>query len=275
MKPPVQRIGFLLVMAFLAAAPRMDSEDLVSLGNAALARGNYAAAQELYQRAGEQITDPGLVAFNRGVAFYHQGDYSRAEVQFRLCHTDAPGLRRVRTLYNLAACLLHQAGERDFARLDEAINLYEECLGVPETSEELVKLSRHNLELARLLLAQARARPPKPPEDPSHPDPPSSKTPLSSDSGAERIGPDSGTPPSPENKTQRPPDRGQDSSISNQTPPPGAGNLEVIPDRDELVPISPEEAARYLQEAVQRVLQEQQAYRQRTSKAPSGSVLDW
>jgi tetratricopeptide (TPR) repeat protein len=275
MKKTVRGIWFLVVPALLAAASRMAPEELVNLGNAALARGDYAAAQGWYQRAGERITDPGLVAFNRGVTFYHQGDPSRAEIQFRLCRSDAAGFRRARTLYNLAACLLQQAGERDFARLTEAIDLYEECLRLPAREEDLVKKSQHNLELARLLLAQARARPPKPPEDPPTPDRPASKPPLSGGSAADRTGSTSGTSPSPENKTPRPPERGPDSALSNQTPPPGAGNLDVIPDKDELVPISPEEAARHLQEAVQRVLQEQQAFRQRTIKAPLVSVRDW
>jgi hypothetical protein len=56
---------------------------------------------------------------------------------------------------------------------------------------------------------------------------------------------------------------------------PGEGSLPVIPDREELVPMSKEEAEAHLRQATERVLQEGRAHRQRSLRVPSSKVRDW
>ena len=54
-----------------------------------------------------------------------------------------------------------------------------------------------------------------------------------------------------------------------------AGTLPVIPDSDELAPMSREDAEAHLRQAVQKVMQEGRAYRQRSVRVPSDKVRDW
>jgi hypothetical protein len=53
-----------LGLAWGVAAP----DDLVRQGNAAYARGRFADALDLYTRAEERTTDPGLIAFIKDAA---------------------------------------------------------------------------------------------------------------------------------------------------------------------------------------------------------------
>ena len=56
---------------------------------------------------------------------------------------------------------------------------------------------------------------------------------------------------------------------------PGEGNLPAVPDRDEMVPLPPEDAAAHLQQAAGRVLREQREHRTRSLKGPVPGVKDW
>ena len=78
------------------------TEELVRQGDAAFERGDYSAAVDLYTRAEDAITDPGLVAFNKGAALYRlalaaDDEASRrqwfreAELHYRRCLEDAVG----------------------------------------------------------------------------------------------------------------------------------------------------------------------------------------
>ena len=56
---------------------------------------------------------------------------------------------------------------------------------------------------------------------------------------------------------------------------PGKGNLGTLPDTDQVVPLSPEQAAAHLRQAVERILAESRGYRQQSSRTLSRDVLDW
>jgi tetratricopeptide (TPR) repeat protein len=263
----------LLAAALFSAAGAALPEDLVRQGNAALARGDYSRALEALEAAEERTTDPGLVAFNKAVALYHQGDPARAELSFRLSLENAPAPRRARAMYNLAVCLVQEAGDRDARKLEEAVGLLERYLREAESGIVPAAHVRHNLELAKHLWVEARARPPQKndtsPEDDRSPRPPAEETKhglTSSDPGAARG---SGE------KTRVPAEPGRDPLGTDQLPAPGTGNLAAIPDAAQLAPMSPEDAARHLQQATERVLNERRAYRQRTLRPPSGTVRDW
>src|SRR5438128_209220 len=60
-----------ILLAVLGAAPIPDAETLLREGHTAFARGDYAEAASLYERAGLRATDPGVVAFNLAGAKYH------------------------------------------------------------------------------------------------------------------------------------------------------------------------------------------------------------
>jgi tetratricopeptide (TPR) repeat protein len=270
------RAAALLALALMAAAPAGAPDDRVREGTAALARRDFDAALQSFAAAEERTTDPGLVAFDEGVAFYHRGDFALAERHFRQCLEDAAGPRRARALYNLAACLVQQAGERDARRLAAAADLYEECLRQEGADAPLAGAARHNLELTKLLWVLARARADEHKDNPDAPDDdPAKPPPRSQESSGSQAEAGLGNPQGAGKQTPVGPDGGKNPGEADQQPLPGEGSLQAIPDKDDLVPMSPEEAARHLQQAVDEVLKERRAYRQRTMKVPSGKVLDW
>jgi tetratricopeptide (TPR) repeat protein len=263
-------------LALVGAGPApVPPDELVRQGNGAVARQKYAEAVKLYEQAEGQATDPGLVAFNEGVAFYQQGDYARAEAQFRLARQDATGRRRVWADYDLAANLIQAAGDRDAAKLAEAIGLLEECLRNDETDERLAANARHNLELAKLLWLQAKARPnpqkDKPPDEENpQPPPPPKPQPNQQPGGDDGTGGKQGL-----GQNERGQQDGQKPAQADGQPAPGEGTLPVIPDREELVPMSREEAEAHLRQATERVMQEGRAHRRGSVRVPSGKVRDW
>jgi tetratricopeptide (TPR) repeat protein len=265
-------------LALVAAGPSAAPPDeLVRRANGAVARQQYGDALKLYERAEERATDPGLVAFDEGVALYQQGDYAQAEVRFRLALQGATPLRRAWAAYDLAASLLQTAGERDVAKLAEAVNLFEDCLRREETDDRLAADARHNLELAKMLWAQAKARPdtkqdraPKEDDNPKSPPPraPEDTRHQGADEG-------SGNPKGSGDRARVTPENGAEPTKGDGQQAPGEGNLPVIPDREELVPMSKEEAEAHLRQATERVLKEGRAHRQRALRVPSSKVRDW
>lgn len=266
-------------LTLAAAAPAsVPPDELVRRANGALGRKQYIDALKLYDRAEERSTDPGLVAFDEGVTLYQKGDYAEAEVHFRLARHDAIGRRQVFAAYNLAASIVQLPGDADPAKLAEAIRLFEECLGHDDTDEHLAADARHNLELAKMLWVQAKARPnpskEKPPDDPDeNPKPPQLKPEPQPRPGQ---GDDSASPTN--GNAQRTPgaaDQGQEPIKADGQKAPGDGNLPVIPDRDELAPMSREEAEAHLRQAIEKVLKEGRSHRQHSQKPPSSKVRDW
>src|SRR6516164_1882882 len=98
-----------LALALVSAAPPEEADRLVRLGNEAFDREDYAAAMVYYTQAEDHITDPGLVAFNKGAALYRLGRFREAELHYLRCREDAAGERRARLLYDLANAILQQA----------------------------------------------------------------------------------------------------------------------------------------------------------------------
>ena len=89
------------------------------------------------------------------------------------------------------------------------------------------------------------------------------------------MGPDpdpsqSGVRPSPDELTDP---NGNPLATNQRTP--GKGNLAVLPDSDELVPMTPEDAEAYLRQAVERILGERREYQQQAARSTSRDVLDW
>ena len=111
------RLLLLPCAVLVIAATNSDSspDAVIRRGNEAFARGDYAEALALYQRAEERTSDPGLSAFNQGMARYQlarldpSGDYvglREAAALFRCCTAlDSP--RRVEAFFGMANALLY------------------------------------------------------------------------------------------------------------------------------------------------------------------------
>jgi Ca-activated chloride channel family protein len=276
----------LVAVALMGAAPAGDPLDLVRQGNAAYDRQDYAAAVDRYTAAEERIADPGMVAFNEAAALYRlaglpeggarrAGLYREAELHYRRSLEDAEGRRRAEALYGLGNSLLQQGRGADAYR--EAVRAYGQCLAEQSLPPDLAEDARHNLELAKLLLLQAKAAK-KDEQDSSeeNSDDPMKRPPQRPDStqpGATRQA--FGTPSPNGDKVRAATQAGEQPVKTNDTPPPGEGTLPPVPDKDELVPMAPEDAAAHLEKAAARVLRESREHRQLSARPPSASVKDW
>jgi tetratricopeptide (TPR) repeat protein len=267
-----------LTATLLAATPAADPEDNVRRGNAAFDREDYETALKFYAQAEERITNPGLVAFNKGAALYRTGDFRGAEMHYRRCLEEATGARRATMLYDLANCILMQSKGADAKLLRHALDCYALCLREPECAEALRADASHNLELTKLLWVKARqARPNKEGSDPDEkkdqnkPEPkqPDEKTP----GGAE---PSPGkAEPSPTVDPQRPDPRDPRQPIPVDMQAPGSGTLPPVPDKAESKPMQPEDAARHLERALERVLRERREHQLRMAPGRRRDIPDY
>jgi Ca-activated chloride channel family protein len=268
--------SFFLLPGMLGAIFSGKPEDFVRQGNAAFAHGDFAAAADSYRCAEDGATDPGLVAFNEATALYHLGQYRQAELHYRYARTDATGLRLARLLYNLGNCLLQQAQDRDARRLKEAVDCYERCLQQEQADATLSADARHNLELARLLWLKAKSR-----KDAGDPRPSEQENDNEFPRNEQDAGP-RGARTAMLDERGRPqavagaqPDPGTTPAGTDQTPPPGKGNLPTLPDMDDLAPLSTEDAAEHLKQAATRILHERQEHLRLTVPTLPSSVKDW
>jgi tetratricopeptide (TPR) repeat protein len=282
-----------------SAAPAPDADDLIRRGNAAFDRGDYAAAARYYLKAEEHTTDPGLVAFNKAAALYGEGKYEEAENHYWLCLGDtgprlaaflkrspdrdlpaklrAAGARLPRVLYNLGNCVLQRSQGTNPDLLEKAVTLYDHCLRLVKNETKFKADARHNLELAKEFLRRHPRRPP--PRDQSDDDSNNNnQTPKPRNNpGGEQSEPGS------EQEPRRDPDsaatgdeaNAQEKAAATDQTLPGRGNLRTLPDEDNLIRLSPEEAEAHLRQALQRILGKRREYRQQATKNPPRSVMDW
>jgi tetratricopeptide (TPR) repeat protein len=276
-------IGLVLVgvtVLLIGAGTGQPPDDLVRAGNDAFARNDLDAAESLYRQAEERAADPGLVAFNKGTTLYLRGEFRRAELCFRRALGDAaiPAARRDRALYNLGNCLVRQAGETDIKQLQMAIDCFD--MVVHETNDPGMHADAgHNLEVAKLLWAKARARRPPGERDPdwdessdSRPPRDPGKTETSIDNAKENGG-----------KTLEPGakvDGGKETGpgLAPRESPravPARGNLPVLPDTGDVEPLSAEQAHAVLQRAAERLQRERQKLREDAIQGDRPRVNDW
>jgi Ca-activated chloride channel family protein len=280
-------LAFVFVAAaLLGAGAAADPLDLVRQGNAAYDREEYAAAVDCYTAAEDRIADPGLVAFNEAAALYRlaglpesgprrAGLYREAELHYRRCLEDAEGRRRAEALYGLGNSLLQQA--RGATAYRQAVRAYEQCLAEEGLAPDLAEDARHNLELAKLLLLQAKASKKDQDESPEeNPDDPMKRPPQRPDSSqtgsAQQM---VGTPGPNGDKVQAKVQQGEQPVKTDEPPPPGQGTLPPVPDKDQLVPMAPEDAAAHLEKAAARVLRERREHQHLAARPPSAAVKDW
>ncbi len=274
---------FLALSWLIPSAP--DPEKWLTEGHAAFARGDYAEAAALYERAEMYSDDPRRAAFYLAGAKYHLAlkteglspELQEAEQLYRCCLNPADP-RRPHALLGLGNCLLHKAGERDIVSLRTALACYDQCLQALGRDDPLTADVRYNREKARLLLLQLVPLPEgmsgdRPPRDdmlnPFPPRPDRPPTPMQ----AGPLGPDgnseAGAAAGAANAEQGA------ATKTNDTPPPGKGNLEPIRDEVSVPPISVHDATEHLKLAANNVLLERQKYHRRAERASATGVKDW
>lgn len=265
-----------------AGSPHAQTpDDLIRLANAACERGDWDEADARYTQAEERTTDPGFVAYNKGIVFFRRGEYRRAELGFRRALGDRaiPQDRRERALYNLGNALVKQANDQDISRLQAAIDCYE--LVLKESRDNGLRAdTAHNLEIAKHLWLQARAKRPvkendpewDEPNDPKTPPPDPRKQPDENDGNKS----DPSRTPEPGKKIE--PGKGNEQgNIPKEVerPTPGKGNLPVIPDTEEVKPLSPEDAAELLKRNGARIQRERQKLRADGVQGERLRATDW
>jgi hypothetical protein len=230
-----------------------------------------------------------MVAFNKAAALYRlaaQPDndgrraalYREAEQSYRRCLEDADGPRQAQTLYGLGNSLLQQGGERGADVLREAVRCYERCRAHPDVASvpDLADDARFNLELAKLLLLQAPAGNPNKPNDPNTSENPMDKDPPKPDNpkGPAEQGNNTGQKPVGVGERVKP--EPGTTPIKTDEMTPGEGQvLPPVPDKDEPVALSPEDAREHLLRAAQRVVRERREHQLRSVKPPARDVKDW
>lgn len=281
------RLWLLLLLPLLgvlvAAAPRADMtvDDLIRAGNAAVAAGDFETAEEWYTAAEERTADPGLVAFNKANALFHRERYDAAERHYTraLDDADSPPARRAAALYNRGVCLLKQGG---LSKLRAAIDSFDRCLALSPADAGLVADAKHNLELAKLLWVEARARdqkkplPNDPPQDlppepkldrppPQQIDPFGQNDPLTSDNG-QRAG---GIP----EPIRGGPNGGNPRPTNEQTA--GNGKAPVVLGQNDKIDLTPDQVRVYLEQLAVRVAKERRVTADATAPPERPSVKDW
>ncbi len=273
-------VGLSLAALALPGAAPQDGDDSLRQANAAFARGDYAEALALYERAEERAADPGLVAFNKGATLYRLGRWREAQLCYLRCLEDqeAPPTRRAKGLYDLGNCLLREGAETQSAKtLALAIEFYRACLG-DAAGRELHGQARHNLELARLLWLKARANPAQdrdPKEDTTDT---SRKEPEGQKDSGTDEGDDQDGKPARKHRSalqQALQSRQKAQEVEQQLA--GKGNLRTLPDSDQLQPQDADDAAAQLELAVQRILRDQLERRERDAvrRGTNPNVKDW
>jgi tetratricopeptide (TPR) repeat protein len=274
---PYSWLIILLALITLGAVPGPEVDNQVRLGNAAFENGDFGAALVHYTKVEDSITDPGLLAFNKGAALYRLGRFRDAELHYLRCKEDAAGDRLARVLFDLGNSLVQLAQDQDADQLERAIDYYEECLRNKDTNPELQANAQFNLQLAKVLLLRAKAANKNhSSNDPYRPDNPAGNSPANKTVfGNDRpggLGEGSGLKGRIPHKSGDPYGEG---TASSQIPNPGVGNLPPIPDKDDLLPLSPEDATAHLEKAAARVNRERRDQKQRSLPAPSKTMKDW
>lgn len=273
-RPALARVLLVTVAAALVgAAPLTDVDALLRQGTQAFAGGRYQEALELFEAAEEFAPDPGLVAFNKAAALYRLERYAEAALHYERCLEDdsIPPTRRAQAYFQMGHAYVHESKGTNRGLLEKALAAYRSCLLMHETPEAMRADARHDLELARLLWLQTlpdpetppRQKDQVPPKNGERKRPPGSKDPKD---GARDV---EGNEPDKKELVD-----GANGDTKTQAKKARAGPLTVLPDRSELVPLSPQETAAHLEANTQRMLQERRHYRRHAVTVADG-VKDW
>jgi Ca-activated chloride channel family protein len=209
-------------VAAMAAGP---IDDWLRRGDSALVAGQPEKALEWYVKTEGRAPDPGLVAFNEGVALAALGRYREAELHFRWCLSDATGARKSQALFNMGTCLVRRCAGREREPLEAAIKAFEDANHVTPAGDPLSGPIRENLAVARELLSQVPADQPNTLESDSGDASQPTKT---TRPGVQTKAGSKGEPKS----TGEQPQSGDSPQVTEQPGPAGKGNLPTLADTD-------------------------------------------
>jgi hypothetical protein len=268
-----------LALVLLSAAPPQSPESLQRDADAAAGRGDVVAAERLYAAAAERTDDPGLVAFNRGTVAFARGEYREAELHFYRCLDDAAISmdRKAKALFNRGVCLVKRGTSAKDFRV--AVNCFEGCLDAGPADAKLTDDAKHNLELAKLLWAQARVKDAAPdrPNDPPPEEKPD-RPPPRPDPGPTDSGPDPNSSPDAAGPMARAipqPGPADGAATPTDQKAPGAGTLPVISDGDAVQKLSPEDTETYLARIGRRLEKDRRDTARLVAGPDRKGVRDW
>lgn len=265
------RLAIAGAAVLLVAAAAVSNREL-QRGIAALDAGQFEKALTHFAAAGERPTDPGLVAFNEGVALYHLRRFREAEQRFRWALSDAAGSRRASALYNLGCALLQQSQGRLAEPLRLAVAALEQSLAVEEIDADVRNQAQENLALAKRLLGKVTPDSSKGDDTSSEPtaNRPSEK------SIREATNPEQGKAGSSEvNVAQEGKADAGKPQPTDRPPPPGKGNLPPLADDDALSPLTADDARAHLERATARIAAARNAQLRSQAASPATQFPDW
>jgi Ca-activated chloride channel homolog len=145
----------LAAAAACAAGARADSPGrLVSKGNKQYHKKDYGKALGLYDRASVKAPESAIIAFNKGDAFYKQGDLEKAREQFKIAASKTTSLPfESKAWYNLGNVAFKDGVRQEDSDLQKALESLEESVKSYNTALEKDpdnKVAAENLEIARL-----------------------------------------------------------------------------------------------------------------------------
>jgi len=258
-------------LATISAAPPTDANELLRHGLKLLEAGETELALPFLEAAAERSDDPGLVAYNRGLALARLGRMREAELQFLHALDDdvIPAERRAKALYNRGLCLLTRD---DLPAIRTAIECFTLCRDEGKDAV-LIADAKHNLEVAKERWRQARlkqAQPPSP-NDGGYEESPPKKNEATAQSDPTTNGTGGSSTAKAQPSTQ--PAEGNAKGTSQMAP--GAGTLPVLKDDATLTPLSPEDTQTYLDQTARRLARQRQSVEHLRGGPDRPGVRDW
>ncbi|MBX9679786.1 MAG: VWA domain-containing protein [Gemmataceae bacterium] len=228
--------------------------------------GDYAAALALYEQAEAASLDPGNAAYHQAACAYELGRFAdAAERCLRvLDDADAPKERLARAWFLRGNALVASPAKR--ATLEEAMEAYRRCIAIAADAD-LQRDARQNLDLAAAMWTQAVPEPMAEPMQPNASDPQSKKKIEGMDTTETKV--DAKANASQGVKAEGKED-GADDSSKKRVP----GSLRVLPEQDQLVPLSVEETEGYLDQLLDRIANESRKHRMASDRVDPNRK-DW
>jgi hypothetical protein len=155
-------IGLVIGLILLEAGRRLirPVNEAAAAGSQAYKAGDYTRAEARFRQAEQTDPDPGRAAHNHAAALYRLGRFNDADKDYDRS-AEGTALRAARAAYDRGDCVFCEAcaeeGTADPALLERAVQHYEACLQMEGHTPEAGSLfddARHNLELAKLILAE-------------------------------------------------------------------------------------------------------------------------
>ncbi|MFO0863215.1 MAG: VWA domain-containing protein [Gemmataceae bacterium] len=249
---PLRPVVASLVLFGVAAGSDDSTVSMMRRAHALYQVGDYAAALALYERAESVSLDPGNAAYHQAACTYKLGRFADAAERCLRVLDDAEASkdRKARAWFLRGNALV--AASRTRRSLEQAMEAYRECLVLADGN--LHHDARRNLDLAAALWTQAAPEASSEQPMPNVPDPSSKKKVEAKDVSENQV---DAKPSGAEGKKSEGHEPTSDDPNMKRVP----GSLQVLPEQDQLVPLSVEDADKHLDRLLQRIAQERRTHR--------------